>query len=70
MLIVNQAGTTIYNMGHNPEIFLAGNEIFVITYDDDETPIYKGKNAAAVFEAIIEAASTGAKVIRLDKEAE
>ncbi len=75
MLIVNQAGTTIFNVDKISVIRLDKSEIWVAykTYFDglpivQNVPIYNGEFATAMFEAIIEAASTGAQVIRLDKE--
>ncbi len=67
MLIVNQTGDTIYNMAYIDRIARDGCQISVNENPFNEK-IYEGENAAVMFEAIIEAASTGAQVIRLDKE--
>ena len=63
LLIVNQSGDMIYNAEKFNRIIREGKSI----YGDMNAVLYTNDNAAVVFEAIIEAAATGATLIRLDK---
>ena len=69
MLIVNQAGDRIYNVDHIKEIVLDKGAIYIGDSDKMLKQIYFEQliPARVIFEAIIEAAATGATLIRLDK---